>query len=147
MLRRKIFALVPRISEQPHLLSHFIHELISFDTSLKDDWSYDGGGGVDGWRGLTWEVLVKKDWFGRWLEVEKECECFITTVVSVARDLTSIVALTRYQTIIKTQESGELDYDSVDSGVTKPTKAAIRVNDLLETVTGRKTDSNTTQYY
>lgn len=76
MLRRKIFALVPRISEQPHLLSHFIHELISFDTSLKDDWSYDGGGGVDGWRGLTWEVLVKKDWFGRWLEVEKECEWF-----------------------------------------------------------------------
>lgn len=119
MLRRKIFALVPRISEQPHLLSHFIHELISFDTSLKDDWSYDGGGGVDGWRGLTWEVLVKKDWFGRWLEVEKE------------------FALTRYQTIIKTQESGELDYDSVDSGVTKPTKAAIRVNDLLETVTDR----------
>lgn len=74
MLRRKIFALVPKISQQPQLLSHFIHELISFDTNLKDDWSYDGGGGVDGWKGLAWEVLVKEDWFGRWLEVEKDCE-------------------------------------------------------------------------
>lgn len=139
MLRRKIFALVPRISPQPQLLSHFIHELISFDTSLKDDWSYDGGRGVDGWRGLTWEVLVKKDWFGRWLEVEKDCEG-----ISYGRRLCctgsdkGIVALNRYQTIINAQESGELDYDSVDSGVTKPTKAAIRVNDLLESVTGRK---------
>lgn len=76
MLRHKIFALVPQISHQPHLLSHFIHELISFDTGLREDWSYDGGNGADGWKGLTWEVLVKKNWFGRWLEVEKDCECF-----------------------------------------------------------------------
>ena len=33
-------------------------------------------------------------------------------------------------------ESREIDYDSVDPGTTKPIKAAIRVNDLLETVTG-----------
>ena len=33
-------------------------------------------------------------------------------------------------------DNGELDFDSVDPGSTKPTKAAIRVNDLLETVTG-----------
>lgn len=31
-----------------------------------------------------------------------------------------------------------MDYDSVESGATKPTKAAIRVNDLLETITGRR---------
>lgn len=48
----------------------------------------------------------------------------------------AIVALARYQSIIETQESGELDYDSVDPHATKPTKAAIRVNDLLETITG-----------
>lgn len=54
-----------------------------------------------------------------------------------------VVALTRYQNIINTPESGELDYDSVDSGATKPSKAAVRVNDLLETVTGTEAASNT----
>ena len=47
------------------------------------------------------------------------------------------VALSRYQNIIDSPESGEIDYDSVDSGATKPTYAAIRVNDLLETITDR----------
>ena len=47
-----------------------------------------------------------------------------------------LVALTRYQSIIDNPESGEIDYDEVEPGITKPTKAAIRVNDLLETVTG-----------
>lgn len=73
MLRHKIFAVLPKISTQPQLLSHLIHELMSFDVSLRDEWSYDGGNSVQGWNGLTWEVLVKKDWFGRWLKVEKDC--------------------------------------------------------------------------
>ncbi len=74
MLRRKIFATLPQISGQPQLLSHLMHELMSFDTTLRDEWGYDGGNGVDGWKGLTWEVLVKKDWFGRWLQVEQDCK-------------------------------------------------------------------------
>ena len=119
MLRQKISSLLSRIGKEPQLLSHFMHELMSFDASLREDWAYDGGSGTDVWRGLTWEVLVKKDWFGKWLNVEKD------------------FALSRYHNIIDAPESGEIDYDSVDSGTTKPTKAAIRVNDLLETVTDR----------
>ncbi|KAI9823285.1 MAG: hypothetical protein M1832_002509 [Thelocarpon impressellum] len=119
MLRRKIFATLPEISGQPQLLSHFMHELMSFDTTLRDEWGYNGGNGVDGWKGLTWEVLVKKDWFGKWLQVERD------------------FALARYQSIIESKDAGEIDYDSVDPGVTKPTRAAIRVNDLLETITDR----------
>lgn len=137
MLRRKAFAFTPQISQQPHLLSHFVHELMSFDTNLKDDWNYDGGSGIDAWKGLTWEVLVQKDWFGRWLEVEKDCEYFFISLSDLRFDFEkNIVALARYQTIISTPESGALDYDSVGNGATKPTKAAIRVNDLLETITG-----------
>ena len=45
--------------------------------------------------------------------------------------------MSRYQNIIDTPDSGEIDYDSVDPSVTKSTKAAVRVNDLLETVTDR----------
>lgn len=55
------------------------------------------------------------------------------------------VALSRYQNIIDTPDSGEIDYDSVDPGVTKPTKAAVRVNDLLETVTDRYRPLNSFQ--
>ena len=119
MLRRKIFALVPQVSQQSQLLSHLIHELMNFDVSLRDEWNYDGGNTVEGWGGLTWEVLVKEDWFGRWLEVEKK------------------FAMSRYQDIIDAPESGEIDYDGVDPGATKPTFAAVRVNDLLETITDR----------
>ncbi len=119
MLRRKIFALMPQVSQQSQLLSHLVHELMSFDVSLRDEWSYDGGNAFEGWEGLTWEVLVKKDWFGRWLEVEKN------------------FALSRYQNIIDAPESGEIDYDGVDPRATKPTYAAVRVNDLLETITDR----------
>ncbi|MCJ1285788.1 hypothetical protein MMC26_005129 [Xylographa opegraphella] len=119
MLRNKVFSLLPQIAKQPQLLSHLMHELMSFDASIREDWGYDGGFGIDGWKGLTWEVLVKKDWFGKWLKVEKD------------------FALSRYENIIDSLESREIDYDSVDPGTTKPTKAAIRVNDLLETITDR----------
>ena len=73
MLRRKIFNYLPQIAMQPQLLSHFIHELIEFDSVLRDEWGYDPHDGARNWEGLTWEVLVGKDWFGRWLEVEKNC--------------------------------------------------------------------------
>ena len=143
MLRRKILATLPQISGQPQLLSHFMHELMSFDTGLRDEWGYDGGNGVEGWKGLCWEVLVQKNWFGRWLQVEQECR---RTSSSIQRtcltDSYSVnaVALSRYQNIIQADDASEIDYDSLDPGATKPTKAAIRVNDLLETITGERFD-------
>lgn len=75
MLRNKIFSTLLQASRQPQLLSHLIHELMAFDGSMRDEWGYDGGCGTEGWKGLTWEVLVKRDWFGTWLEVEKNCKC------------------------------------------------------------------------
>lgn len=77
MLRRKIYALLPQISNQPRLLSHLVHELMGFDVSLKDEWNYDGGNAIQGWKGLTWDVLVKKDGFSKWLDVEKNCNAHI----------------------------------------------------------------------
>lgn len=74
MVRQKVYALLPVVVDQPQLLSHLIHELISFDTTIREEGLYAGGYGEEGWKGLAWEVLVKKDWFGKWLEVEKNCE-------------------------------------------------------------------------
>lgn len=120
MLRHKIGAVLPQISSQPQLLSHFVHELMNFDSEIRETWDYTPGfNPEETWKGLTWEVLVSQDWFNRWLHAEKD------------------FALNRYQTIIDTPDSGEIDYDGVEPGSTKPTTAAIRVNDLLETITER----------
>ncbi|KAL6705305.1 hypothetical protein ACN47E_007115 [Coniothyrium glycines] len=119
MLRSKIASVLPKIAGQPQLLSHLMHEMMTFDTTIRDTWGYDGGYGVDGWKGLSWEVLVQGDWFDRWLQVEKD------------------FALSRYQNIVEALDFGDLDYESVDPKATKPTKGAIRVNDLLETITDR----------
>jgi hypothetical protein len=37
---------------------------------------------------------------------------------------------------VEAPDFGDLDYESVDPKATKPTKGAMRVNDLLETITG-----------
>lgn len=119
MVRQKVSAMLPQIANKPQLLSHLMHELMLFDSTLRDEWSYDGGDTIHGWKGLTWEVLVRKAWFPQWLSVEKD------------------FALARYHKIVESAESFEIDYDSVENAATKPTYAAIRVNDLLETITDR----------
>jgi hypothetical protein len=76
MVRAKIFAILPKAAKQPQLLSHLIHEIMSFDATIRDDWSYDGGNESEGWRGLAYDVLTTDDWFATWLKVEKECMAF-----------------------------------------------------------------------
>ena len=73
LLRSKVRDLLPKYNEQPRLLSHFMHELLLFDSSLRDEWGYDGGDSIDCWKGLAWEVLVKMGYFNKWLDVEKTC--------------------------------------------------------------------------
>lgn len=120
MLRQKISLFLPQISNYPQLLSHFIHELMNFDNEIRETWNYmPDPYADDNWKGVTWEVLTKQGWYDRWLEVEKD------------------FALARYKDIIDTADSGEIDYDGMELTATKPTKAAIRVNDLLETITER----------
>lgn len=119
MLRQKISTFLPQISAHPQLLSHFVHELMNFDTEIRDTWDYLPDPYAGDWKGMTWEVLTKQGWFDRWLQVEKD------------------FALARYKEIIDAPDSGHIDYEGVEVSATKPTKAAIRVNDLLETITER----------
>jgi RAD50-interacting protein 1 len=120
MLRQKINVFLPQVATRPQLFSHFIHELIDFDTGIRDTWNYfPNPYAVGDWGGLTEEVLTKQGWFDHWLQIEKD------------------FALSRYKDIIDSTGSGQIDYDGVELLATKPTKAAIRVNDLLETITDR----------
>ena len=51
-------------------------------------------------------------------------------------DLT-IVAESRYNQILSSEASSEIEYDAVDAQDTKPTKGAMQVMELLETFTNR----------
>ena len=116
----KCLSVLPQMSSHPQLLSHFIHELMSFDNTLRDSWTYKPAPGIlPEWKGLTWEILITHDYFHTWLAVEKE------------------FALSRYRTIRDAQESTDIDFDGVEPNQTKPTKGTVRVNDLLETITDR----------
>jgi RAD50-interacting protein 1 len=120
MVSAKCLSLLPQISTSPSLLSHFIRESMSFDTTLRDSWAYTPVPQVlVDWKGLTWSMLTTYGYFATWLQVEKN------------------FALERYRNIRDSTESNELDFDSTGPGTTVPTKGAIRVNDLLETVTDR----------
>ncbi|KIW40541.1 uncharacterized protein PV06_07727 [Exophiala oligosperma] len=115
----KCLSFLPQISQQPQLLSHFMHELMGFDASIRDTWGYVPiPRMLTDWKGITWNVLNTHGYFGAWLAVERD------------------FALTRYKEIRDAPDSGDIDLDA-DSAQTKPTKGAIRVNDLLETITDR----------
>lgn len=73
-LRRKIHNLLPDIMDQAQLLSHFIHEMITFDATLREDFAYMPYGYEGPWKGMTHEVLVVENGFTGWLKVEKECK-------------------------------------------------------------------------
>ncbi|KAK4203504.1 putative RAD50-interacting protein 1 [Triangularia verruculosa] len=96
-------------------LSSLMGQLMTFDETLRSNFAYDGGDVEEGWGGLTSEVL--KDHFRTWLEAEKQ------------------FALERYQAIMQTQDAKTIDYDFAGAGKTKPTFAAVRVTDLLKSVT------------
>ena len=129
MLRTKLTSLANRIVNQPQLLSHLIHELMKFDTTLREEWQFDGGGGSHStssadqsystWPGLTGELLDQQNLFDSWFYAEKE------------------FADSRYQSITEDTSNFLLDYDDSTNitTVSRPTKAALRFNDLLITIT------------
>lgn len=120
VVTEKCLSLLPRLRSQPQLLSHLVHEMMAFDNTLRDVWSYaPSSGPFAEWKGLTWEMLSTHQFFDTWLTVEKD------------------FALTRYKKIRDSEDSKDIDYDGFENGQTKPTKGAVRLNDLLETITDR----------
>lgn len=119
IVEAKCLSFLPEVSQEPQLLSHFVHELMAFDTALRETWGYIPiPRMIAEWKGLTWRVLNTHGYFEIWLRVEKD------------------FALSRYRSIRDASDSNDIDFDA-DLRQTKPTKGAIRVNDLLETITDR----------
>lgn len=119
MLKRKLVSFAQQIDGKSQLLSHLVHEVIAFDTSVIVGYAYAPTSPAMPWRGLAYYLLDTCGYFQKWLAAERD------------------FALSRYQAIVDAPDAGELDYDSVGVSETKPTKMAINVNDLLETITDR----------
>ncbi|WZH46397.1 TIP-1 family-domain-containing protein [Fusarium acuminatum] len=103
--------------KNPSFLSSFMSQLMAFDDNIRYKFSYDGGDAENGWSGLTAHIL--DDHFDTWFKAEKD------------------FALERYHTIIESQDARNIDYDYALQGKMKPTYAAVRVTDLLRSITSQ----------
>ena len=119
LLRKKLQSVLPQVATQPKLLSNLVHEVMAFDAKLQEEWNYTPLSTATPFRGLSHHVLSDLGYFAAWYAIEQD------------------FALARYEAIISDRSTGNLDYESVDAHTTKPSKGAIRVNDLLETITDR----------
>ncbi|KAK4032279.1 RINT1-like protein [Parachaetomium inaequale] len=117
VMREKIAATIAETSGDTVFLSSLLSQLMTFDERLRSGFTYDGGDTEEGWDGLTSEVLGQH--FRPWLEAEKK------------------FALERFQAIMTAPDARTIDYDFAASGKTKPTFAAVRVTDLLRSVTAQ----------
>jgi RAD50-interacting protein 1 len=117
VMREKVKSVANEATKNPTFLSSFIGQLMMFDENLRSKFNYDGGEAENGWAGLTTEVL--EDHFDAWFQAEKD------------------FALERFRGIINTADGRNIDYDYNGAGKTKPTYGAVRVTDLLRTVTGQ----------
>jgi hypothetical protein len=114
VLKEKVDSVIAGLAHDPKLLSQFVNQLLEFDETIRTTFNYDGGNPAQGWKGLAWEVL--DTWFDRWLEAERE------------------FYFERYQTIIKSPDTGLIDYDSSSPGKTRPTYGAAQVASLIGNV-------------
>lgn len=115
VIREKVSSAMEAALKDPIFLSSLMGQLMTFDDDIRDRFNYDGGDLEKGWGGLTSEVLDKH--FDKWLQAEKT------------------FALERYEAIMANPEARLIDYDYAGPGKTKPTYGAVRVIDLLHSVT------------
>ncbi|KAF7548186.1 hypothetical protein G7046_g8765 [Stylonectria norvegica] len=117
VMREKVSTVVQEAVQSPSFLSSFMAQLMAFDDNIRWRFNYDGGDAENGWAGLTTGVLDEH--FDTWFKAEKD------------------FALERFQTIMSSQDARNIDYDYAAMGKMKPTYAAIRVTDLLRSVTSQ----------
>ncbi|KAF5685029.1 Rad50-interacting protein [Fusarium denticulatum] len=117
VLKEKASLVALEAIKSPSFLSSFMSQLMAFDENVRYKFNYDGGDVENGWPGLTAHIL--DDHFDTWFKAEKD------------------FALERYNTIMESQDARNIDYDYALQGKMKPTYAAVRVTDLLRSVTSQ----------
>jgi hypothetical protein len=115
VLREKVHDVAQKTGKNPSLFSGFIAQLMTFDEDVRTRFNYDGGDPENGWRGLATEIL--DEYFEDWFKAEKE------------------FAMERFYSILESPDGRTIDYDYAADGRMKPTFAAVRITDLLKSVT------------
>ncbi|KAI0409272.1 RINT-1 family protein [Xylaria palmicola] len=115
VMREKIGAVIQEGLKHPPFLSSTIIQIMNMDDELRSRFNYDGGNQERGWPGLASEVLDEH--FDVWIQGEKE------------------FALERCRAILNSTDARSIDYDYSMPGKMKPTYGAVRVTDLLKTIT------------
>lgn len=115
VMREKINTSVAEGLKNPAFLSSLLAQLMTFDEEIRSRFNYDGGDPEEGWPGLASEVLDEH--FDTWLKAEKEFD------------------LKRFQEIMSSADARTIDYEYSGVGKTKPTYGAVRITDLLRSVT------------
>ena len=72
ILQRKIDHIMPDLLKNGALLSHFMHENLVFDTTLRDEYLYIPFG-KERWEGLIQHSLKSPRNFATWRDTEKDC--------------------------------------------------------------------------
>jgi RAD50-interacting protein 1 len=117
VMREKIQSLEGDALLSPSVLSSIVSQLLTFDEDIRARFGYDGGDPEKGWAGLASEFLHRD--FDAWLRAEKE------------------FALERFRGILAAPDARKIDYDFAGAGKSKPTFGAVRVMDLLHSVTAQ----------
>ncbi|KAK0385473.1 hypothetical protein NLU13_7949 [Sarocladium strictum] len=117
VMREKVSNTVSKAVQSPSFLSSLISQLMTFDETLRTKFGYDGGDAQNGWAGLTTEVLDEH--FDAWFQAEKD------------------FAAERFRTIMTAPDAHNIDYNYTTDGRMKPTFAAVRVTDLLRSLTNQ----------
>ncbi|KJZ76781.1 hypothetical protein HIM_03658 [Hirsutella minnesotensis 3608] len=115
VMQEKVNAVAAEAVKNPAYLSGFISQLMGLDEDIRTRFNYDGGDPDRGWPGLAADVLDQH--FETWFQVERD------------------FALDRFEKIMESPEARKIDYDYAILGKMKPTFAAVRILDLLRSVT------------
>jgi len=117
VLREKVQDVAQKATKSPAFMSSFISQVMTFDDNIRSRFNYDGGDPGNGWRGLTTEILDEH--FDTWFQAEKN------------------FAMGRFHTILNSDDARSIDYEYAADGRMKPTYGAVRITDLLRSVTAQ----------
>ncbi|KAG0044363.1 hypothetical protein BGZ83_010423, partial [Gryganskiella cystojenkinii] len=119
-VERKIALSVLAMLSSPEILSHFIHEILKFDRTLREQELYQPPGQTTEWQGTVQVFLGNRAWLKTWLRVEKD------------------FAVARYTQIVEDADAWRPAYEDIaEKDIIIPTKSAEMVMDLLEIITER----------
>jgi RAD50-interacting protein 1 len=72
ILERKIDHIIPDLLKNAQLLSHFMHENLVFDSTIRERYLYVPSGS-EKWDGLIQHALKSQRVFATWRDVERDC--------------------------------------------------------------------------